>query len=167
MMATARKWLGAGLAIGLIALLVMLAPRPLAVAPDLKLTTITGLPLDLKALRGKPVIVTFWATDCSGCIKEIPHLRALYEDYHPRGLELIAIAMYYDPPSHVVAMSAAQQLPYQVVLDLHADYARAFGQVALTPTTFLIAPDGRIVLQYTGLSDNQALHKAIDTLLEG
>ncbi len=167
MMATARKWLGAGLVIALIGLLAMLAPRPLATAPDLKLTTITGHALDLKALRGKPVIVTFWATDCPSCIKEIPHLRALYQDYHPRGLELIAIAMYYDPPSHVVAMSEAQQLPYQVALDLHADYARAFGQVALTPTTFLIAPDGRIVLQYTGLSDNQALHKAIDTLLEG
>jgi len=111
--------------------------------------------------------VTFWATDCPGCIKEIPHLIELYEDYHARGLELIAVAMYYDPPSHVVAMSEARQLPYPVVLDLKASYARAFGQVALTPTTFLVAPDGRIALQYTGLADNPALKNAIETFLKG
>ncbi|WP_019865845.1 peroxiredoxin family protein [Methylovulum miyakonense] len=167
MMAAARKLMGFCLAIALVWLVVAEMPRPLAVAPDLALTTITGKQIDLKALRGKPVVVTFWATDCPGCIKEIPHLIELYEDYHARGLELIAVAMYYDPPSHVVAMSEARQLPYPVVLDLKASYARAFGQVALTPTTFLVAPDGRIALQYTGLADNPALKNAIETFLKG
>jgi len=166
-MTLAQKLTGLFLAIIVIGLLAINMPHPLAAASELTLTTIIGQQIDLKALRGKPVIVTFWATDCPSCIKEIPHLLELYQAYHARGLELLAIAMYYDPPSHVLAMSEAQQLPYPVVLDLKADYARAFGQVALTPTTFLIAPDGRIALQYTGLFDDQAMRNAIDTFLKG
>ncbi|POZ52497.1 TlpA family protein disulfide reductase [Methylovulum psychrotolerans] len=159
-------WLLA-LGLALIGALAILAPVPLAFAPALQLTTLTGQTLTLSDWRGKPVIVTFWATDCAGCIKEIPPLRGLYQDYHARGLEMLAIAMYYDPPSHVVAMTGEQQLPYPVALDLTAASARAFGQVALTPTTFLIAPDGRIALQYTGLFDEQAIRAALDRFLKG
>ncbi|WP_366145444.1 TlpA disulfide reductase family protein [Methylovulum sp.] len=163
----AQKLTGLCLAIAVILLLAMNRPQTLATVPELTVTTITGQRIDLKTLRGKPVIVTFWATDCPGCIKEIPHLLELYQAYQARGLELLAIAMYYDPPSHVLAMSEARHLPYPVVLDLKADYAKAFGQVALTPTTFLIAPDGRIALQYIGLFDTQAMRTAIETFLKG
>ncbi|MDD2724971.1 MAG: TlpA disulfide reductase family protein [Methylovulum sp.] len=166
-MAMAQKLTGLCLAIAVILLLAMNRPQTLATVPELTVTTITGQRIDLKTLRGKPVIVTFWATDCPGCIKEIPHLLELYQAYQARGLELLAIAMYYDPPSHVLAMSEARHLPYPVVLDLKADYAKAFGQVALTPTTFLIAPDGRIALQYIGLFDTQAMRTAIETFLKG
>lgn len=167
MSAIVRKLLGATLVIALIWLAMVQMPRPIASVPELTLTTLTGNKIDLKALRGKPVVVTFWATDCPSCIKEIPDLLELYQKYQARGLELIAIAMYYDPPSHVVAMSEARHLPYPVVLDLQADYAKAFGQVALTPTTFLIAPDGSIAKQYLGRFDGQEMQHAIETLLEG
>lgn len=127
--------------------------------PDSVFTTITGAKTDLKTLRGKPVLITFWATDCPSCISEIPHLSSLYQKFHHRGLELFAIAMYYDPPSHVVNMVQLKQLPYPVVLDLTAKHAQAFGNVQLTPTTFLVAPDGAIAQQITGqidLADMQA-----------
>ena len=116
-------------------------------APDVTFTTITGKKIALKDLRGKPVIVTFWATDCPACIKEIPDLIDLYTQYHHRGLEMIAVAMYYDPPNHVVNMTKARQLPYNVALDLKAEHAHAFGDVQLTPSTFLIGPDGSVALK--------------------
>jgi peroxiredoxin len=141
------------------------AQQPPAVAPDITLATITGDRLPLNALRGKPVIVTFWATDCPGCIKEIPHLLALYRQYHARGLALVAVAMYYDPPSHVVAMTVDKQLPYPVALDLKAEAARAFGSVELTPTTFLVAPDGAIALRYTGAFDMGVMQAMIEKFL--
>ena len=100
-----------------------------APAPDVTFTTITGKQIDLKMLQGRPVIVTFWATDCPSCIKEIPHLIELYNRYHPQGLEIIAVAMYYDPPSHVVAMTRDKRVPYDVALDLKAEHAKAFGDV--------------------------------------
>ncbi len=136
-------------------------------APSAHFTTITGKKIDLASLNSKPVIVTFWATDCPGCIKEIPHLIELYNQFHPKGLEIIAVAMYYDPPNHVVAMSKAKQLPYDVALDLKAELAWAFGQVQLTPTTFLISPSGNIVMQKTGVFDIADMKQRLETLLQG
>lgn len=119
-------------------------------APANTFISITGHPINLPALKGKPVLINFWATDCSACIKEIPHLIELYQQYHAKGLEVIAVAMYYDIPSHVVEMTRAKQIPYPVALDLNAQHANAFGQVQLTPTTFLISPDGFILSKFIG-----------------
>jgi peroxiredoxin len=136
-------------------------------APDVIFTTITGKKITLNDLRGKPVIVTFWATDCPACIKEIPHLIDLYTQYHDQGLEIIAVAMYYDPPNHVVTTTENLQLPYNVALDLKADLAHAFGDVQLIPSTFLISPDGLIALQKTGAFDSADMKTRIETLLRG
>lgn len=134
-------------------------------APNVHFTTIKNKSIELAALKGKPVLVTFWATDCPGCIAEIPHLIDLYQQYHPQGLEIIAVAMYYDPPNHVVNMSQAKQIPYDVALDLHADHAKAFGRVQLTPTTFLINPEGYITLQKIGEFDLDDMKQRIEKLL--
>ncbi len=136
-------------------------------APDVIFSTITGKKIALHDLRGKPVIVTFWATDCASCLKEIPHLIELYQQYHAKGLEIIAVAMAYDPPNHVIDMTHAQQLPYDVALDLQAENAHAFGDVSLTPTTFLIAPDGSIALQKTGLFDLTEMNIQLSNYTKG
>jgi peroxiredoxin len=136
-------------------------------APDVIFTSITGKKITLKELRGKPVIITFWATDCPGCIKEIPDLIDLYTQYHKQGLEIIAVAMYYDPPNHVVTMAEDQQLPYHVALDLQAEHAHAFGDVQLIPSTFLITPDGLIALKKTGAFDPAEIKTLIETLTKG
>jgi peroxiredoxin len=135
--------------------------------PNINVTTITGQHIDLQQLRGKPVLVTFWATDCVSCVQEIPDLVGLYNRYHSQGFELIAIAMTYDPPNHVVELSHAMQLPYPITLDITGEYALAFGQVKLTPTTFLIAPDGSIVWQQTGKFALADLQARIESLLKG
>jgi peroxiredoxin len=135
-------------------------------APRAVFTTITGKKIALEDLRGKPVIVTFWATDCPACIEEIPYWTALYRQFHDRGLELIAVSMYYDPPSHVVGMAQAGRLPYDVALDLTGEQARAFGNVELIPTTFVIDLAGRIVERKTGAADPDNLTSLIKKLLE-
>lgn len=136
-------------------------------APETTFSTITGKKIALHELRGKPVIVTFWATDCASCIKEIPHLIKLYQNYHDRGLEIIAVAMSYDPPNHVLDMTKALQLPYHVALDMQAENAHAFGDVSLTPTTFLITPDGNIALQKTGLFDLNEMNTQLSLFTKG
>ena len=141
--------------------------QTIASAPDVTLNTITGKQIALKALRGKPVIVTFWATDCPSCIKEIPHLLDLYARYHPQGLEIIAVAMAYDPPNHVIALTEDLQLPYNVALDLNSEIAHAFGNVQLTPSTFLISPKGLIALQKTGAFNPAEMKTLIETLTKG
>jgi len=135
-------------------------------APRAVFITITGKKIALEGLRGKPVIVTFWATDCPACIEEIPYWVALYRQFHDRGLELIAVSMYYDPPSHVVGMAQARRLPYDVALDLTGEQARAFGDVELIPTTFVIDPAGGIIEHKTGAVDPDHLTSLIEKLLE-
>lgn len=133
-------------------------------APDAHFTTLKGHELSLTDLRGKPTLVTFWATDCPGCIEEIPHLIQLQQTFGPSGLTIIAVAMDYDPPNHVVAMAEQKQLPYHVVLDPDSAHARAFGNVRLTPTTFLIDRQGRIVLQKVGVFDPDDMQKRLQAL---
>jgi len=143
-----------------------LAPAGMKHSPDITLTTIKGEKLQLASYQGRPVLVTFWATTCPGCIKEMPHLIELYEELHPRGLEMISITMDYDPPNQVLAMSKARDIPYHVALDIQAQAARAFGDVRLTPTSFLIAPDGLIVYQKTGEMDIARVRQDILEMLE-
>ncbi|MFI3188073.1 thioredoxin [Crenothrix sp. D3] len=151
----------------LIVITVMLIGCHSPIVPETTFSTITGKKIVLSELHGKPVIVTFWATDCASCIQEIPHLIELYRQYHDNGLEIIAVAMAYDPPNHVIDMSKARQLPYHVALDMQAENAHAFGDVSLTPTTFLIDPDGQIALQKTGLFDLTKIKTQLSNFIKG
>ena len=151
--------------IGLLAW-VWLSPAGSRAAPDLKLTTLDNQPLTLQELRGKPVLVTFWATSCTGCVKEIPHLIELHNKLANRGLTIIGITMAYDPPNHVTELVRKRQLPYTIAMDIDGSASRAFGDIKLTPTSFLIAPDGRIVFQKIGELDMASLTARIETLLQ-
>jgi peroxiredoxin len=143
----------------------LLTPTSLETRPDISLTTIDGEELQLASLQGQPLLVTFWATTCPGCIKEIPHLIELYNELAPRGLEIIAVAMDYDPPNQVLAMRKARNIPYPVALDIHADAARAFGNVRVTPTSFLIAPSGQVIYQKIGAMNMNKLRADILAML--
>lgn len=151
----------------LIAGFLWLAPAGFSQAPAATLVTISGETVDLKELRGRPVLVTFWATTCPGCLKEIPHLVDMYEKFHGRGLAIYGVAMAYDPPNRVVEFAHARDLPYPIALDIDGQVAKAFGNVKLTPTTFLIAPDGRIVMNKTGQIDRNYVQQQIQTMLSG
>lgn len=141
-------------------------PSGLKPAPAVSVTTLDGQQISLAQLRGKPVLVTFWATTCPGCVKEMPHLVELNNSLGPRGLKIIALAMSYDPEEQVREMVKLKQLPYAVALDKDGSAATAFGGVKLTPTSFLIDPEGRIVQQKLGELDMNELHARIVTMLQ-
>lgn len=138
-----------------------LSPSGLQQAPDVTFPTLDGKQLSLKSLHGRPVLINFWATTCPGCVEEIPQLAALYRELAPKGLEIIGVAMYYDPPDQVMAMSKQRAIPYPIALDIKGRASQAFGDIKLTPTSFLIAPDGRIVKQKIGNVDVRALRQQI------
>lgn len=140
-------------------------PAGLRLAPPLVGQSLDGRTLTLEQWRGKPVLVTFWATTCPSCIEEMPKLAALYRELNPKGLEMIGVAMSYDPPEQVQAMVKQRELPYPVVLDTQARIAREFDNVQLTPTTVLISPDGRIVQYRLGLLDLPKLRETIQGML--
>ena len=133
--------------------------------PNATFTTLKGEQMSFKTLRGKPVIVTFWATDCESCLKEIPLWLDLYSRYHAQGLEIIGVSMYYDPPNHVIEFNKSRALPYPITLDIEAKLAKEFGDVSVTPTTFLLNPKGEIVWQKIGLFELTELQSQIENFL--
>ena len=152
------------LALGATAMLVYLQRPP--PAPDIALTLIDGSHVSLAALRGRPVLVNFWSTTCEICVREMPRLAELYAELEPAGLEIIAIAMPYDPPVRVAAYAKQRRLPYPVALDINGNALRAFGGVRGTPAWFLIAPDGAIAMRHHGELDLNGLRDMIERLLK-
>ena len=131
-------------------------------APAVTFTTLEGKPIVLDELRGKVVLVNFWATSCPGCIKEMPGMVESYKLYRDRGFEIIAVAMSYDPPNYVLNFVQTRQLPFPVALDVDGAHARAFGNVQLTPTSFIIGKDGRILEQKLGELDFVRLNALLE-----
>ena len=117
---------------------------------SLDMTTINGEKITSKDLLGKVVLINFWATDCPGCIAEMPGLINTYNKYKNQNFELIAVSMFYDPPSHVLSYSKNNNLPFPVVLDIEKKIATQFKNVTLTPTSFLINHQGKIINQIIG-----------------
>ena len=95
----------------------------------------------------------------------MPKLVATYDKYRARGFETLAVAMSYDPPSYVVNYAQTRKLPFQVAIDNTGAVAKAWGDVQLTPTTFVVNKRGEIVKRYVGEPNFNELHKLIEQLL--
>ena len=134
-------------------------------APLGSLTSIAGQKTTMDALKGKVVLVNFWATSCPGCIKEMPMLVDMHKKFSPQGYETVAVAMSYDPPAFVREYVAANRLPFFVTLDTQGELAKAFGDVRLTPTSVLVDKKGMILKRFLGEPDASELSRLISEAL--
>lgn len=134
-------------------------------APDASFIDIKGDKFNLAQFKGNVVLINFWATSCTTCVAEMPDMVKTYEKYHAQGFEFVAVAMSYDPPNYVVNFTETRKLPFIVALDVDGKLAQAFGEVKLTPTTFVIDKQGNIIKKYVGAPDFTQLDKLIETQL--
>ena len=141
--------------------------HPAPAAPDVAFKTLDGKTITMADLRGKVVLVKFWATDCVTCMQQMPATVADYRHYEPKGYVTMAVAMSYDKPGYVENYAQTRNLPFPVALDSQGKLARAFGDVRLTPTAFLIDRQGHIVKRYLGEYDPVQFHAAIEKALAG
>lgn len=135
--------------------------------PDVTYHTLDDQQFTTQDLLGKVVLVKFWATSCVTCVQQMPDTAELYTHYAPQGYEVIAVAMDYDPIDYVRTFTDNRQLPFKVVHDASGDIAQAFGDVQLTPTTFLIDKKGRIIKRYLGNYDKTAFIHTVEQALAG
>ncbi|MHA4868621.1 peroxiredoxin family protein [Duganella sp. PWIR1] len=136
------------------------------VAPEVTFLSIKGEKIAPENLRGKVVMVNFWATSCTTCVAEMPQMVDTYNKFKAQGLEFVAVAMSYDPPNYVMNYAETRQLPFKVALDVDGSAAKAYGDVAMTPTTFVIGKNGKILKRYLGAPDFPALHKLLEASLK-
>lgn len=131
-------------------------------APDVTFTTIAGKKINMTSLKGKVVLVNFWATECRACVTEMPALANIYDEYKAKGLEIIAVAMPYDPPAQVLNYATQKKLPFPVMDDGLGDIVRQFDDVAVTPTTYIFNKQGERILYSVGALNFKALRQLLD-----
>ena len=133
---------------------------------NLNLITISGQKITSQQLLGKITLINFWATDCPGCINEMPGLIETYNQYKDQGLEVIAVAMYYDPPSRVISFTKNNNLPFPVVLDTNKEIISKFDNVKLTPTSIILDKNGYVINTIIGEIDFNEFNKNLINLLK-
>lgn len=132
-------------------------------APDFTRTTLDGKPVVLSALRGRVVLLNFWATWCAPCQAELPRFAAWQRQYAAQGLSVVAVSMD-DGPEAPRALVRRIKPDFPVVMG-DDELAEHYGGVLGLPVSFLIARDGTVVERIEGETDLAALEARIAKLL--
>ncbi len=137
------------------------------VAPDFELKSIDGKSYKLADLRGKAVLLNFWATWCPPCKIEIPWFIELQRQYADQGLVVVGVAMDDDTNKQKVVSEFASQMKIDYPILLGTDQvADQYGGVDALPTTFFIGRDGKIVRRVMGLAGHSEFEEAIQAALK-
>lgn len=134
-------------------------------APESTFVLLDGSRQTTAQLQGQVTLVNFWATSCTTCVAEMPKIIATHDKYRSQGYNTLAVAMSYDPPAYVVNFAQTRKLPFSVAIDNTGQVAKAWGDVQLTPTTYLVNKKGQIVKRYIGEPNFAELHQLIEKLL--
>lgn len=138
-----------------------------AKAPDFSFTSIDGKKYHSESLKGRVTMIKFWSTDCTTCVAQMPDNIEYYNEFHDQGFDFIAVALKHDPLDYVRNFTESRQLPFIVVSDHDGALAKAFDDVRMTPTAFLIDKQGRIVKRYLGNYDKDAFKQTLKKALAG
>lgn len=135
-------------------------------APDFTLQSLDGKSMRLSDLRGKAVLLNFWATWCSPCKIEMPWFIELQKQYGSQGLQIVGVAMDDSSKEDIAKFASDMGVNYPVLLGKEA-VGEAYGGVPALPETFFIGRDGKIVDKIIGLKGKaeieDAIKKALDT----
>ena len=166
-----RKWTPSPLTLILLGLIAWLWFRPPAEVSDenraaapWQVTLTDGRVLTSDALRGKVVLVNFWATWCPYCRKEMPAIEAFTRDYRNRGFEVIAISVD-DPPDKIAAWMKDKGYAFNAA-PTNATVATVFGNITSVPTSFILDGDGHIRHKIAGQVYYARLEKLVTPLLK-
>ena len=138
------------------------APGGPQLAPDFTLSEVgTGKPLQLSAMRGKVVLLDFWATWCGPCRMEIPHFVELQKEYGPKGLQIYGVSMDQQGEAVVIPFAKNWKINYKLAIDSQGEAARLYGGIRSIPTTILIGRDGKVITGYVGYNPKEVFESAI------
>jgi peroxiredoxin len=134
-------------------------------APNFTLKTYKDKTVDLASLKGKVVIVNFWATWCGPCRAEIPDFIKLYDAYKSKGLEIVGISLDRNGWSDVQPFIEKNKINYPIVLGTD-EVVERYGGIEAIPTTFIVNREGTVVERQVGMLTKDKLEKKIKSLLK-
>src|SRR5512135_2425919 len=165
-----RKWTPSPLTLILLGLIVYLWFRPPAevsdenrATPPWQVTLADGRTLTSESMRGKVVLVNFWATWCPYCRKEKTVIDAFWKDYRGRGFDVVSISVD-DPPEKIAAWMQDKGYAFMAA-PTNPSVATAFGGVSTVPTSFIVDSDGHIRHKIAGQLHYPRLEKLVAPLL--
>ncbi|MCE9671139.1 TlpA family protein disulfide reductase [Myxococcus stipitatus] len=170
MSALARR-LASGALLAWLALAGCRGTRPVDVGPaflqSLALPVVGPTRHDVRALSGKVVLVSFFATWCFPCLADIPTLEALQKEYGARGFQVVSVGMDLEGAKVLAPFAAhyAPNYPVLVATDWMRDGRSAFGPIKALPSTVLLDRRGRAVAAWEGVEGHDDVAKAIEKLL--
>lgn len=132
-------------------------------APNFTVTDVQGKPFTLSALKGRVVLLDFWAIACGGCKLELPWYVDFDQQYKGQGLSLVGLDMYGEAPDAVKSFAAAHHMRYPVAIG--TDAIGDLYHLKVMPLTVLIDRQGRIAVSHSGVVDPKAFESDIKTLL--
>lgn len=135
-----------------------------AAAPDFQLTTLDGAAVSRDALRGKVVLVNFWATWCPPCRVEMPGFQDVYDRKKSQGFTILGVSTDASGSQHVARYLWEHEITYPVAMASDG-IVRAFGGARALPTSYLLDRQGRIRHTVTGIFTEVALEQAVNRLL--
>jgi thiol-disulfide isomerase/thioredoxin len=134
-------------------------------APTFALKTATGETVDLNKLKGKVVVVNFWATWCGPCRAEIPGMLEVYDAYKAKGLEIVGISLDQKGWNDVTPLVKKMNITYPVVLG-NQNLVNAYGGFNAIPTTWFVDKRGNVAEKHTGSMSKEQFETIIKGLIQ-
>jgi thiol-disulfide isomerase/thioredoxin len=132
--------------------------------PSFIIKDISGREISPATLRGKVVLLDFWATWCPPCRKEIPHFNQLYAKYRDQGLMIVGLALD-ENAADVTAFSRQLAIEYPLAL-ASKEVQQQFGGIEVYPTAFLVDREGAVIKKYLGFTYPDVFERDVQALLQ-